>query len=50
MRGTGTLGCDAPDCPEMQLTDRLPFGFVAEDPFFGDLMDTFDGPFCYRYE
>ncbi|KAK4506143.1 hypothetical protein PRZ48_004108 [Zasmidium cellare] len=50
IRGTDTLGCSSPDCPEMQLTDKLPFGFVAEDPVFGDLMDTFAGPFCYRYE
>ncbi|CZT19101.1 related to tyrosinase [Ramularia collo-cygni] len=50
IRGTATLGCAAPDCPEMQLTDKIPFGFVAEDQTFGDLMDTFAGPFCYRYE
>lgn len=50
INGTGTLGCDYPDCPFMTLEDKLPFGFVAEDPTFGDLMDTFDGPFCYRYE
>lgn len=50
IRGTGTLGCSAPDCPEMTLDDMLPFGFVAPDQRFRDLMDTFAGPFCYRYE
>ncbi|EME86657.1 uncharacterized protein MYCFIDRAFT_210572 [Pseudocercospora fijiensis CIRAD86] len=48
--GTATLGCDVPDCPAMTLDDRLPFGFVAADPVFKDVMDTFSGPFCYRYE
>jgi tyrosinase len=50
LSGTGTLGCKVPDCPAMQLTDRVPFGFVAPDQILGDLMDTFAGPFCYRYE
>lgn len=50
IQGTATLGCKSPDCPEMKLTDKLPFGFVAEDQIFGDLMDTFAGPLCYRYE
>lgn len=50
IRGTNTLDCDEPDCNEMKLTDILPFGFVAGDQVFGNLMDTFDGPFCYRYE
>lgn len=51
IRGTATLGCyDGPECPEMTLEDKLPFGFVAADIIFGDVMDTFSGPFCYRYE
>ncbi|EME47601.1 hypothetical protein DOTSEDRAFT_166790 [Dothistroma septosporum NZE10] len=51
IHGTGTLGCSVPDCPAMQLTDRLPFGFVrTADPVFKDMMDTFAGPLCYRYE
>lgn len=49
INGTGTLGCDYPDCPVMKLTDKLPFGFIADDVTFGDLMDNFAGPFCYRY-
>ncbi|CAK4032147.1 Di-copper centre-containing [Lecanosticta acicola] len=50
LMGTATLGCDVPDCPAMTLEDSLPFGFVTDDPVFGDLMDTFSGPFCYRYD
>lgn len=34
----------------MQLSDRLPYGFVADDQTFSDLMDNFNGLFCYRYE
>lgn len=30
--GTETLGCAVPDCPAMTLQDRLPFGFVRDDP------------------
>lgn len=49
IHGTSTLNNDPPS-PDMQLTDKLPFGFVAEDQTFSDLMDTFAGPFCYRYD
>jgi tyrosinase len=47
--GTSTLANDPPSDP-MQLSDKIPFGFVADDQTFGDLMDTFAGPYCYRYE
>lgn len=47
--GTSTLANDPPSDP-MQLSDMIPFGFVADDQTFGDLMDTFAGPYCYRYE
>lgn len=47
--GTSTLNNDPPSA-EMNLNDTLPFGFVAPDQRFGTLMDTFAGPFCYRYE
>ena len=47
--GTSTLG-NSPPSPEMTLNDTLPFGFVAADVRFGDVMDTFGGPFCYRYD
>ncbi|QIW97365.1 hypothetical protein AMS68_002883 [Peltaster fructicola] len=47
--GTSTLNNDPPSA-EMTLNDILPFGFVANDRMFGDLMDTFVGPFCYRYQ
>ncbi|SMR47588.1 unnamed protein product [Zymoseptoria tritici ST99CH_3D1] len=48
--GTATLGCKSPDCPQMTLDDKLPFGFVAPDQTFRSLMDTMAGPLCYRYE
>ena len=47
--GTSTLANDPPSDP-MQLSDKIPFGFVADDQTFGDIMDTFAGPYCYRYE
>ncbi|KAM0719990.1 hypothetical protein Q7P37_004125 [Cladosporium fusiforme] len=47
--GTSTLANDPPSDP-MQLSDTIPFGFVADDQTLGDLMDNFGGPFCYRYE
>ena len=47
--GTSTLG-NSPPSPEMTLNDTIPFGFVAPDQRFGDVMDTFSGPFCYRYD
>ncbi|EMC96482.1 hypothetical protein BAUCODRAFT_139295 [Baudoinia panamericana UAMH 10762] len=46
--GTSTLGNEPPSA-EMTLDDMLPFGLVADDVRFGDVMDTFGGPFCYRY-
>lgn len=47
--GTRTIG-NSPPSAEMTLNDTLPFGFVAPDPTFGDIMDTFGGPYCYRYD
>ncbi|KAF2772171.1 tyrosinase [Teratosphaeria nubilosa] len=48
--GTSTLG-NSPPSADMSLDDSLPFGFVTdEQQVFGDLMDTFSGPFCYRYD
>ncbi|KAF2861677.1 Di-copper centre-containing protein [Piedraia hortae CBS 480.64] len=47
--GTSTLGNSPPSAP-MTLDDMLPFGFVADPIRFGDVMDTFSGPFCYRYD
>ncbi|TKA73703.1 hypothetical protein B0A55_05475 [Friedmanniomyces simplex] len=47
--GTSTLG-NSPPSAEMTLDDMLPFGFVAADVRFGDVMDTFGGPLCYRYD
>lgn len=49
IHGTSTLNNDPPSDP-MQLSDMIPFGFVADDQVFGDLMDNFGGPYCYRYE
>jgi tyrosinase len=49
INGTSTMG-NSPPSAEMTLNDMIPFGFVAPDQKFGDLMDTFAGPFCYRYE
>ena len=49
IQGTSTLGNNPPSDP-MQLSDMISFGFVADDQMFGDLMDTFGGPYCYRYE
>lgn len=49
IRGTSTLNND-PASPDMQLTDVLPFGFITEDQTFSTLMDTFAGPYCYRYD
>ncbi|TKA30059.1 hypothetical protein B0A50_02778 [Salinomyces thailandicus] len=49
INGTSTLGNDPPSA-EMTLDDIVPFGFVADDQRFGDLMDTTAGLFCYRYE
>lgn len=49
IRGTSTLANEPPS-PDMRLTDRIPFGFVAPDQTFNDLMDTFAGPYCYRYD
>ncbi|KAI7541534.1 hypothetical protein KC331_g5502, partial [Hortaea werneckii] len=47
--GTSTL-LNSPPTADMQLSDVLSFGLVAEDKTFGDLMDTMSGPYCYRYE
>ncbi|KAK1055164.1 hypothetical protein LTR74_015880 [Friedmanniomyces endolithicus] len=47
--GTSTLG-NSPPSAEMTLEDMLPFGFVAGDVRFGDVMDTLSGAFCYRYD
>lgn len=49
IRGTSTLN-NSPPSPDMTLDDVLPFGFVAPDQTFRDLMDTFAGPYCYRYD
>ncbi|KAK5138473.1 hypothetical protein LTR08_000059 [Meristemomyces frigidus] len=48
IKGTSTLG-NSPPSAEMQLSDTIPFGFVAADQTFGDFMDTFGGPLCYKY-
>lgn len=47
--GTSTLA-NSPPSAEMKLTDSIPFGFVAPDQKFSDLMSTTDGLYCYRYE
>merc|ERR1712003_168657 len=49
IEGTSTL-LNSPPTADMELSDVLSFGLVAEDKTFGDLMDTMSGPFCYRYE
>lgn len=49
IRGTSTLNNNPPSA-EMTLSDMLPFGLIGQDQVFGDLMDTFSGPFCYRYD
>ncbi|OQO02007.1 hypothetical protein B0A48_12480 [Cryoendolithus antarcticus] len=49
IRGTSTMA-NSPPSPDMSLTDKIPFGFVAPDQTFHDLMDTFAGSFCYRYD
>jgi tyrosinase len=49
IKGTSTLGNNPPS-PEMTLDDVISFGFVAEDVVFRELMDTFAGGYCYRYE
>ncbi|KAK5113698.1 hypothetical protein LTR62_003325 [Meristemomyces frigidus] len=48
--GTSTLG-NSPPSAEMTLEDLMPFGFVAGDVRFGDVMDTLGGErgLCYRY-
>ncbi|KAK4955783.1 hypothetical protein LTR10_006722 [Elasticomyces elasticus] len=47
--GTSTLG-NSPVSPEMTLNDTLPFGFVASNVRFADVIDTFGGLLCYRYD
>lgn len=47
--GTSTLG-NSPPSAEMTLNDTMPFGFVHADVRFGDYVDTFGGPLCYRYD
>jgi tyrosinase len=49
IKGTSTLGNNPPS-KEMTLDDVIPFGFVAEDRIFRELMDTFAEGYCYRYE
>merc|ERR1712072_1437333 len=49
IEGTSTL-LNSPPTADMELSDVLSFGLVAEDKTFGDLMDTMSGPYCYRYE
>ena len=49
IKGTSTLNNDPPS-PDMALTDVIPFGFVAPPQTFVSLMDTFAGPYCYRYD
>ncbi|RMY69780.1 hypothetical protein D0863_06241 [Hortaea werneckii] len=49
IEGTSTL-LNSPPTADMELSDVLSFGLVAEDKTFGDLMDTMAGPYCYRYE
>ncbi|GAB7364090.1 hypothetical protein MBLNU230_g4642t1 [Neophaeotheca triangularis] len=47
--GTHTLANNPPSDP-MNLDEMISFGLAGDDVRFGDLMDTFAGPFCYRYE
>ncbi|KAK3114000.1 hypothetical protein LTR53_008137 [Teratosphaeriaceae sp. CCFEE 6253] len=49
IRGTSTLG-NSPPSAEMTLDMMLPFGLVADDVRFADVMDTFGGVLCYRYD
>ncbi|KAH0259060.1 hypothetical protein KCU91_g15434, partial [Aureobasidium melanogenum] len=49
IKGTSTLG-NSPPSAEMTLDDFIPFGFVADDRVFRELMDTFAEGYCYRYE
>ena len=49
INGTWTLN-NVPASSTMGLDDKIPFGFVAPDQTFGDLMDVFGGPYCYRYD
>lgn len=46
--GTSTLA-NSPPSADMTLDDMIPFGFVAADQRFGDLMNNFGGQFCYYY-
>jgi tyrosinase len=47
--GTSTMGNEPPSAA-MTLNDIISFGFVTDDIVFRDLMDTFAGGYCYRYE
>ncbi|KAF2721002.1 tyrosinase [Polychaeton citri CBS 116435] len=49
IKGTSTTA-NSPPSADMTLNDQLPFGFVRPSIRFGDVMDTFSGPFCYRYD
>lgn len=46
--GTSTLRNLVPSA-NMTLEDEISFGFVAGKQRFGDLMSTFEGPYCYYY-
>jgi len=47
--GTSTLD-NSPASPVMSLSDSLDFGLVGGNQVFGDLMSTYEGRFCYRYD
>lgn len=48
IHGTSTI-LNEPPSANMTLEDSIPFGLVAPDQTFGNLMSTFGGPFCYYY-
>lgn len=49
IHGTSTMLNDPPSA-EMSLTDIMPYGLVADDIAFSEMMDTFAGPLCYYYQ
>jgi len=49
IEGTSTLD-NSPASANMTLSDSISFGFVSSPQTFGDLIDTFAGPYCYRYD
>src|SRR5205814_2330988 len=46
--GTGTF-LNVPPSPNVQLTDTIDISPLAPPVKVGDLLSTFDGPFCYIY-